>query len=76
MANQVLCQPYGFHMENDLVPEGPIDTENLERDNHAAIRNIRAMGPDLWAVEEFERNILGGNDDPPLDAVPAGPSKS
>ena len=63
-------------MENDLVPEGPTNAEDLERDNHAAISNIRAMGPDLWAVEEFERNILAGNDDPPLDAVPAGPSKS
>ena len=59
MANRVLYQPHVFHMEEDnRVPKGPIETEDLERNNHAAIRNIRAMGPDLWAVEEFERILL------------------
>src|SRR5436305_42202 len=72
---QIKCS-VDFHMEYDRVHAGPIDTEDLARSNYSAISNIRAMGPDLWAVEEFERSLLAGNDYPPSDAVPADSSKS
>jgi hypothetical protein len=54
----------------------PLELEQLEKDNQQAINKIRALVPDLWAVEEREQKALSSNIVPTAHAIPAGPGKS
>ena len=62
-------------MSSDPKPEAPIEPERLEQDNDVAINRIRALAPDLWAVQELEQRILTRKDDLTDDAESAGPGK-
>jgi hypothetical protein len=53
-----------------------LEPEQLEKDNQQAINRIRALAPDLWAVEELEQKIRSSNIVPTGHAIPAEASKS
>ena len=73
MAHRLPFSAHRFPMSSDHTP---LEPEQLEKDNQQAINKIRALAPDLWAVEEHEREILSSNKIPMAYAIPAEPGKS
>ena len=62
-------------MSDECVVDCPQDPEDLGAEIKSVISKIRSMAPDLWAVQEFEQNVLTGNDNVPTGAIPAAPGK-